>query len=170
MFCLLYKVQRDLLIHTPAHKVKTVQNTTFIWVYFLQLTHNILIMKTLSTCANQSKKLWLWTDTILPIICFIKYSCEGFGKIWTIKFIYVIFHIFYHILFYCISLIWQGNITRHCTTNMLCIDFRIYLKQKPTTPCWWSKIKNSWSTSARINSEPTTTDILQGAWIHRTKG
>ena len=34
MFYLFCVFQRDLLVHIPPHKVKTVQTTTFIWVYF----------------------------------------------------------------------------------------------------------------------------------------
>ena len=64
-------------------------------------------------CFNQVKKLWLWKDTILPIIYFIKYYRGGFGKIWIRKFIYVIFHIFYHSIFACLALILWGDITSH---------------------------------------------------------
>ena len=43
-FCLQCGVQRDLLIHIPPHKVKTVQTTTFTWVYFPQMTCQLLTM------------------------------------------------------------------------------------------------------------------------------
>ena len=78
-FCLICGFQRDLPIHIPPHKSKTVQTTTFIWVYFLQMTRQLLTMKTLPRCFNQFKKLRRWKDTIFPIIYFIKYSRGGFG-------------------------------------------------------------------------------------------
>ena len=109
--CLLCIVQRDLLNHIPPQNIKTVQTITFIWVYFPQMTRQLLTMKTLPKCFNQVNRLWLWKDTILPIIYFIKYSRCGFGKIWIRKFICVILHIFYHSIFACPALRWQGNIT-----------------------------------------------------------
>ena len=49
-FCILYILHRDLLIHITPHKGKAVTTTTFILVYFMQMTHQILIMKTLPNC------------------------------------------------------------------------------------------------------------------------
>ena len=112
-FYLLFRSQRDLLIHIPSQKGKTFQTITFIWVDFPQMTRQILTMKTLSMCFNKVNKLWLWENTILPMIYFIKYYCGGFGKIWIRNFIYVIFHIFYHSIFDCRALILRGNITSH---------------------------------------------------------
>ena len=43
--CLLRRVQRDLLVHTPPQKGKTAQTNTLIWVYFLHMTRQILTMK-----------------------------------------------------------------------------------------------------------------------------
>ena len=169
-FCLLWGVHRDLLFHVPPHKRKTVQTTTFIWVYFLQLTHQLLTMKPTPKYFNQVKKLWRWNDTSLPIIYFITYSCSGFGRILISKFIYIIFHIFYHSLFACLANILQRDITIHCTTNMLCLDFGQRLKEDPTPPCWWSKFKTSWSTYAVISSKTTTADFWRVTCSLRIKG
>ena len=49
-FCLLCGFQRDLLVHIPPHKFKTVQTTTLIWVYFPQMTRQLLTIKTLPKC------------------------------------------------------------------------------------------------------------------------
>ena len=67
--------------------------------------------KNLPKYFNQVNTIWRWKDTILPIIYFIKYSRGGFGIIWIRNFIYVILHIFYHIIFACHALRWWGNIT-----------------------------------------------------------
>ena len=73
----------------------------------------LLTIETPPKFFNHANKLWRWKDTILPIIYFITYSCGGFRKILIRDFIYVIFHIFYHSLFVCLSLRWRGNITSH---------------------------------------------------------
>ena len=112
-FCLLLGVQRDLLVHVPPHKGKPVQATTFVWVYFTQTTRHILTINPPPKCLNQVKTIVQWKDTIINIIYFIKYSCGGFGKIWIKKLLYVIFHILYHSVFYCLVLRWQWNITSH---------------------------------------------------------
>ena len=44
MFCLFCGVQRYLLVYIPPHKGKTVQATTFIWAYFLQMNLHLLTM------------------------------------------------------------------------------------------------------------------------------
>ena len=125
--------------------------------------------ETLPKCFNQSKKLWLWKNTSLPMIYFIKYSRGGFGKIWIRKFIYVIFHIFYRIIFACIARIWRGNIASHCTTTIICLDFRKLIKREPNYSCWLSKLKTSWSACARISSEPITATFWQVACSRITK-
>ena len=79
-FCLLCGVQRDLLVYISPHKGKRFWTTTLIWVYFLQMTRQILTMKKIPKCFNQSNKLWTWKDTIPPIIYLIKYYHIGFGK------------------------------------------------------------------------------------------
>ena len=112
-FCLLCRFHRDFLLHIPPHKVKTVQTTTLIWVYFPQMIRQLLTMKTLPKCFNQANNIWQWKGTSLPMIYFIKYTCGGFGKMWIRKFIYVIFCIFYHSIFACLALRWRGNITSH---------------------------------------------------------
>ena len=43
-FYLLCRVQIYLLVHIPPQKGSMVQTTTLIWVLFLQLTHQLLIM------------------------------------------------------------------------------------------------------------------------------
>ena len=43
--CLLCGFQRDILIYVTPHKGKTVQTTTFIWVYFTQIIRQILTME-----------------------------------------------------------------------------------------------------------------------------
>ena len=78
-FYLLCGVQRDILVHIPPHKGKTVKNTTFVWVYFLQMTHQLLTIKILPKCFSLVNKLQQWNYTSLPIIYFIKYSCGGSG-------------------------------------------------------------------------------------------
>ena len=98
-FCLLCRVHRNLLVHIPPKKVKTVQNTTFIWFYFTQMTLQLLTMEKRPECFNQFKKKWICKETILTSIYYIKYSRGCFGKIWIRKFTYVIFHIFYQIIF-----------------------------------------------------------------------
>ena len=113
MFCLLCGLQIDLIYQIPPNKGKTVRTNTFIWVYLLQMNRQMITMKTSPKGFNNVNKLWQWKDTILPMIYFIKYSCGGFGKILIRKFIYVIFHIFYHSLFSFLALGWQGNITSH---------------------------------------------------------
>ena len=52
-----------------------------IWFYFLQLTRQLLTIKTLPKYFNQVEKNWQWEDTIIPIIYVIKYYRGGFGKI-----------------------------------------------------------------------------------------
>ena len=70
--CLLCEVQRDLLVHLPPHKGKMIQRTTFIWVYFPWMNRQILTVKNLTKCFNQVNKHWIWKDTSLSIIYFIK--------------------------------------------------------------------------------------------------
>ena len=49
-FCLLCGVHRGLLVHMPLQKSKTVQNKTFVWVNFLQMTRQFLNIKILPKC------------------------------------------------------------------------------------------------------------------------
>ena len=93
----LCRVQRDLLDHKPPHKGKPFQTTTLSWVYFPQMTWQFFTLKTLPKYFNELTKNWWLKGTSLSIIYFIKYSCGGFVKIGIMKFIYVIFHIFYRI-------------------------------------------------------------------------
>ena len=109
-FCILCGFQINLLLRIPPHKGKKFQSTTLIWIYFPQMTPQILTIKTLPKCFNQVNKILRWKDTILPIIYFIKYYRGTFGKIWIRKFVYIFFHIFYNSLFACLDLRWQGNI------------------------------------------------------------
>ena len=51
-FCLLYRVQIYLLVHISPHTGKTVQTTTFIWVYFPHINHHILTIKNIPKCCN----------------------------------------------------------------------------------------------------------------------
>ena len=39
--------RETIFIHIPPHKVKLVQTTTFVWVYFPQINRQILTLKTL---------------------------------------------------------------------------------------------------------------------------
>ena len=110
---LLYVVHRNLLVHIPPHKGKTVQTTTLIWLYFLQMKRQLLTMKTLPKCFNLVNKLWRWKDTILDIVYFVKYYHGIFGKIWIRNYIYIIFQIFYHSFFACLAFRWRVNITSH---------------------------------------------------------
>ena len=69
--------------------------------------------KTLPKCFNQVNKL-LKMEVYQPFHgIFIKHSHGAFGKIRIRKFIYVIFHTFYHSLFACLAHILNGNITSH---------------------------------------------------------
>ena len=122
MLFLLCGFQRDLLINIPPHKYRTFQTTTFIWVYFPQMTLQFLTMKNLLKFFNKVNKILQWKYTSLSVIYFIKYFCGGFGKILISNFIYVIFHISYHRIFAYIALIWWGNITSHWTTNMIILS------------------------------------------------
>ena len=73
MFCLFCGVQRYLLVYIPPHKGKTVQATTFIWAYFLQMNLHLLTTNPPPPkCFNQVNKIWQCKDTILPIIYYIK--------------------------------------------------------------------------------------------------
>ena len=65
-FCHHCGVQRNLLVHIPPHKVQTIQTTTFIWVYFPQMTHQILTIKTLPKCFNQVNKLYYGRTLAFP--------------------------------------------------------------------------------------------------------
>ena len=49
-FYLLWGVHRDILIHIPPHKGNMLPTTTFIWVYFFQMDHQLHTMKTLPKC------------------------------------------------------------------------------------------------------------------------
>ena len=104
--------ERPPCSHTTSQR-QTFQTTTFVWVYFLQMTCQLLTMKTMPKCVNQVNKLWRWKDTIIPNLHFIIYSNGVFGIIGTRKFIYIIFHIFYHSIFACLVLIWRQNIISH---------------------------------------------------------
>ena len=134
-FFLLCVFQRDLSVHIPPQKGKTVQTTTSVWVYFPHMTLQLLNMKTLPKCFNQFNILLLWKYTSLPIIYFIKYSHGGFGKIWISKFIYVIFHILYHSIFACIALLWLGNIISHSPNPPPLLFFRHFLPEDKSIGC-----------------------------------
>ena len=41
-FCLLCRVQIYHLVHIPSHKCKTFQTTTFVWVFFPQMTLQLI--------------------------------------------------------------------------------------------------------------------------------
>ena len=88
------------------------------------MTLQILTTKTLPKCFNKVNKLWLWKDTSILIIYFIKYYHGGFEKIWISKFIYIIFHIFYHIDFACIDIRWRVNITSSSSSPLAPIERR----------------------------------------------
>ena len=153
-FCLLCGVQIDLLVHIPDHKYKTVQATTFIWVYFMQMIRQILTMKTLPKCFKQVNKLWRWNGAILTMIYFIKYYCGCFGKIWIKKFIYVIFYKGGKGGRVNTITISRGCITTSCITPRLTTTPRSFTTTITTTPRTSSSITN-----IRISPTPNTVAV-----------
>ena len=152
-FCLLYGVQREFLVHIPPQKVKTVQITTFIWVYFPQMTLQILIMKILPNCFNQVNKIWRRKETNLLIIYILsntlavalgKYESRFSSTSSTTSSI--------TLFFACIDLRRRGNITIPRTTEMLCLGFW-EMSQIHPPPVDDTKIKTSWSACDGIGSE-----------------
>ena len=56
---------------------------------FRRLPARSSLWKPSPSVSINSTNFWRWKDTIFPIIYFIKYYRDGFGKIWIRKFIYI---------------------------------------------------------------------------------